>query len=100
LDAILQTAVYFKRLTNYEETKKFYKEQIGSYYRDLHSKNIIPRSGKRMGKRKIFSMLLVVVLIVAMFTNAFLFGPLIIFSNADPGDISENWHNETTSRQY
>jgi hypothetical protein len=49
-----------------------------------------------MGKRKIFSMLLVVALIVSMFTNAFLFGPLIIFSKADPGDINEDWHNETT----
>jgi hypothetical protein len=49
-----------------------------------------------MGKRKIFSMLLVVALIISMFTNVFLFGPLIMFSKADPGDISENWHNETT----
>jgi len=49
-----------------------------------------------MRKRKIFSMLLVVVLIVSMFTNAFLFGPLIIISRAGPGDISESWYNETT----
>jgi len=49
-----------------------------------------------MGKSKVFSMLFVVGLIVSMFTNAFFFGHLIIFSKADPGDISENWHNETT----
>jgi len=49
----------------------------------------------KMRKRKIVSMLLVVVLIVSMLINAFLFGPLIITSRAGPGDISESWYNET-----
>jgi hypothetical protein len=49
-----------------------------------------------MGKRKILSILLVTLLIISMFTNVFLFGPLVIFSRADPGNISDNWNNETT----
>ena len=31
-----------------------------------------------------------------MFVNSFLYGPVIMFSKANPGDISESWYNETT----
>ena len=49
-----------------------------------------------LGKIKLFSILVIVVLIISMSTNAFLFGPLIMFGKANPGDISESWNNETT----
>lgn len=49
-----------------------------------------------MGKRKIFPILLMIALVISMFTNVFLFEPLIMISKADPGDISESWYNETT----
>jgi hypothetical protein len=49
-----------------------------------------------MGKRKLFSTLLVVIIITSMITNVFLYGPFIMFSKADPGNISDNWNNATT----
>jgi hypothetical protein len=49
-----------------------------------------------MGKRKLFSTLLVVIIIISMVTNIFLYGPLIIISRADPGNIIYNWNNATT----
>ncbi|MCK5031125.1 MAG: hypothetical protein KAR64_06630, partial [Thermoplasmatales archaeon] len=47
-------------------------------------------------KRRIFSILLVTALIISMFINSLMFEPIIIISNADPGNISESWYNETT----
>jgi len=47
-------------------------------------------------KGRIFSILLITVLIISMFTNSLMFEPIIIISNADPGNISESWYNETT----
>jgi len=67
---------------------------IGKNAKVLKSNQICNFYGGKMRKRKIFSMLLVVVLTVSMFTNAFLFGPLIIISRAGPGDVSESWYNE------
>jgi hypothetical protein len=52
--------------------------------------------GKRMGKRRLLSMVVVILLIVSTFTNVFLFGPFIMFSKANPGDISDSWDNTTT----
>ena len=49
-----------------------------------------------MGNRRLLSMAVVVLLIVSLFTNVFLFGPFIMFSKANPGDISESWDNSTT----
>ena len=49
-----------------------------------------------MRERKLFSTLLVVMIIISMFTNVFLFGPFIMFSKANPGDISDSWDNTTT----
>jgi hypothetical protein len=49
-----------------------------------------------MGKRKIFSMLVMVALVVSMFTNAFIFLPLVMVSKANPGDVSDSYYNETT----
>ena len=36
------------------------------------------------------------VLVIFTFTNTFLWGPVVMFSKANPGDISESWYNETT----
>jgi len=47
-------------------------------------------------KRRIFSILLIIALIISMFTNSLMFEPIVIISNADPGNISESWYNETT----
>ena len=49
-----------------------------------------------MGKKRLLSILLVVALVFSLSSNTFLFGPIIIFTKADPGDITENWHNGTT----
>jgi len=49
-----------------------------------------------MGNKKTFSIILMIILISFTFTNTFLYGPMIIFSKANPGDISESWYNETT----
>ena len=49
-----------------------------------------------MGKRRLLSMVVVILLIVSTFTNVFLFGPFIMFSKANPGDISDSWDNTTT----
>jgi len=49
-----------------------------------------------MGKSRVLSTLVILVLIFSILTNAFLFGPLIEFCNANPGDVNESWYNETT----
>jgi hypothetical protein len=50
-----------------------------------------------MGKRKIFSMFFVTILIVSLFTSMFFLGPIAIrIVRANPGDISESWYNATT----
>jgi len=49
-----------------------------------------------MGKRRLLSIVVIVLLIVSLFTNILLFGPLVIFCKANPGDISESWNNATT----
>jgi len=47
-------------------------------------------------KRKICSTLVIVIFIFSLLTNTVLFGPVLIFSKANPGDINQSWHNETT----
>ena len=49
-----------------------------------------------MGSKKIHSTLLVLMIIFAIISGVLLNGPLIIFSRADPGDISNVWNNATT----
>jgi len=49
-----------------------------------------------VGKRKIFSMFVVVLLIVFMFIGTFIFRPMVMIGKADSGNISENWNNATT----
>ncbi len=49
-----------------------------------------------MGKKKLFSTLLVVMIIFSLVTNVFLSRPFILFTKASPGDISDNWNNATT----
>lgn len=49
-----------------------------------------------MGLKKVLSMLVFILIIVSILTNVFLFGPFVIISKANPGDINESWYNETT----
>ena len=35
-------------------------------------------------------------LVISMFTNVFIFGPLVMISKANPGDITDSYYNETT----
>ena len=49
-----------------------------------------------MGKKRILSILVVLTLVFSFFSNVSLFGPLIMFSKADPGDIPNDWDNSTT----
>jgi len=49
-----------------------------------------------MERRKASSVVVIVLLIFALFTHTFFFSPVVMFSKANPGDISESWHNETT----
>ena len=49
-----------------------------------------------MGKQRITSTLVIILLVVSLFTNVFLYGPFVMFTKANPGDISESWDNSTT----
>jgi len=49
-----------------------------------------------MEKRKILQIFVLVTIIMSIFSNASWFGPIIMIGKANPGNISENWHNETT----
>ncbi len=47
-------------------------------------------------KRKAFSAVIGIILIISMVVNIFLFGPIVMIGKADPGDIPDIWHNSTT----
>ena len=50
-----------------------------------------------MGKQNIHAVLVVALLVVSLFTGMFCLEPFIIKNvKANPGDISEQWYNETT----
>jgi len=50
-----------------------------------------------MGKQKIYSVLVVVVLLLSLFTGIFCLEPSLFKTvRANPGDVSESWNNETT----
>jgi len=49
-----------------------------------------------VGKRKIFSIFVMGLLVIFVFSSAFIFSPMIMIGMADPGNINENWHNGTT----
>lgn len=49
-----------------------------------------------MGKRNILSILLIILLVIISFSNSFFINLNRVIVKADPGDISESWHNETT----
>ncbi len=50
-----------------------------------------------MGKRNIYSVLVITLLVVSLFTGMFCFEPFIFkVVKANPGDISERWNNATT----
>ena len=49
-----------------------------------------------MGKRKIFSMLVMIPIVISMFTNVFIFAPIVMISRANPGDVIDSYYNETT----
>ena len=47
-------------------------------------------------KRKVFSALVGITIIVSLVVNIFLFGPIVMIGKADPGDVPNIWHNSTT----
>jgi hypothetical protein len=47
-------------------------------------------------KRKLFSTLIGIMIIISLVVNIFLFGPIVMIGKADPGDIPDYWHNLTT----
>jgi hypothetical protein len=50
-----------------------------------------------MGNKNIYSVLVVAALIVSLFTGMFCLDPFLVKNvRANPGDISEQWHNTTT----
>jgi hypothetical protein len=54
------------------------------------------RKMKMDRKRKLFSTIIGITLIVSLVVNIFLVGPIIMLGKADPGDIGDIWHNATT----
>jgi hypothetical protein len=50
-----------------------------------------------MGKYKIISTLITIMILFSIFTSMFFLGPvLVMVTQANPGDISESWYNTTT----
>jgi len=49
-----------------------------------------------MGKKALLSVIIITLIMISFMSNTTIFGPLITFSRADPGDISEAWDNTTT----
>lgn len=47
-------------------------------------------------KKRIWSVLVGISIIISLVINIFLIGPIIIIGKADPGDIPQYWHNATT----
>jgi hypothetical protein len=47
-------------------------------------------------RKKILSGLVGITIIISLFVNIFLIGPIVIIGKADPGDIPYFWHNSTT----
>jgi len=47
-------------------------------------------------KRKAFSALAGITIIVSLVVNIFLFGPIVMIGEADSGNIPDVWHNSTT----
>jgi hypothetical protein len=47
-------------------------------------------------KRKVFSVLAGIPIIVSLVVNIFLFRPIVMIGRADPGDIPDVWYNSTT----
>ena len=41
-------------------------------------------------------MLVIILLVISITTNVFLFSPLVFMSGANPGDIDSSWDNSTT----
>ena len=49
-----------------------------------------------MGKQRITSIFVIILLIISFFSNVTLFRPFVIPIKANPGDISSSWDNSTT----
>jgi hypothetical protein len=47
-------------------------------------------------KNCLFLYLISITLIISLFTNIFILGPLVTITRADPGDIPSSWDNSTT----
>jgi len=52
--------------------------------------------GNMMVKGKISSTLVIILLVFSLLTNTILFGPVIMFGKANPGNINQSWYNGTT----
>jgi len=47
-------------------------------------------------KRRVFlPTLVIILLVIAVVSNVFILGPLVIVTRADPGDVSDSYYNET-----
>jgi len=46
-------------------------------------------------RRKIYSTLMILVLVISLFSHVFLFGPFVLICSADPGDVSDSYYNST-----
>lgn len=49
-----------------------------------------------MGKRKILTIMLISAFVILSFSNSYFINSYNVIVKADPGDISESWHNDTT----
>jgi hypothetical protein len=47
-------------------------------------------------KRKVFSILVGITIIIPLIVNIFLFGPIVMIGEADPGNNPDVWYNSTT----
>ena len=46
-------------------------------------------------RKKMYSALMVLVLVFSVFSHVFIFGPFILICSADPGDVSDSFYNDT-----
>jgi len=47
-------------------------------------------------RKRILPTLVVLVLVISIFTNVFVLGPIVMIGSADPGDITDSYDNSTT----
>ena len=47
-------------------------------------------------RKKVYSSLVIFILVFSIFSHVSLFGPMIMIISADPGDVSDSYYNATT----